>query len=69
MKSCPFCGGKPHVENVPGRIRIVCGACGAGTDTFSCVGDAVSMWDMREHDGSVPVFIAVAANLTHGREP
>lgn len=50
MKPCPFCGGDPHPEQ-PGVIRnvrrIVCGACGAGTDEHYSEAEAADAWNKR----------------------
>lgn len=68
MKLCPFCGGMPHVAHTQdGSAKVVCGTCGASSDTHGageC--DAIMAWDWRVQDDSVPPIVKAMAAITRG---
>ena len=52
---CPFCGGEArHVEPFWRHNEVRCTACGAETDTYDTMNEAIAAWNCRiEPDGQL----------------
>lgn len=51
-ESCPFCGGEPLINGFEILIRyyVKCRGCGATSDEFGTVEEAVAAWNARRTD-------------------